>query len=184
VFKLNPDGNGYRILHSFGGSSDGWYLTAGLAAGADAALYGTTHQGGAHSGGTIFTLNPDGSGYNVLYDFGGTVGDGLWPSAALAIGSDGAFYGTTSTGGDSDCGTVFKLWPPETPDMIGVALTGRTALVSLAGTAGYQYRILRSADLSHWLALGTITMPSAGNNTFPDNSLTNSAAWYRAAWVP
>ncbi|MEQ1751413.1 MAG: choice-of-anchor tandem repeat GloVer-containing protein, partial [Prosthecobacter sp.] len=34
---------------------------------------------------------------------------GTAPQAGLVLGSDGAFYGTTSTGGTADYGTVFKL---------------------------------------------------------------------------
>lgn len=56
-----------------------------------------------------------GAKYRVIYDFqGGT--DGLYPSAALAMGSAENFYGVTSGGGDTNacppvggCGTVFEL---------------------------------------------------------------------------
>src|SRR2546426_1176722 len=51
--------------------------------------------------GTVFKLNRDGSGYQILYDF--SSGGGWWPDAALVQGSDGALYGTTYGG------VVFKL---------------------------------------------------------------------------
>ncbi len=183
VFKLNSDGGRYQTLHSFGGPSDGW-SPEGLVVGADGALYGTTYLGGTNYAGTVFQINLDGSGYTVLCSFGSTDGDGLGPFAALVLGSDGAFYGTTSTGGELNYGTVFKLWPPETPDMLGVTVTGASALVHFAGISGHQYQVLRSADLNHWSVVATITMPAAGDFTYQDNNLTNSAAYYRAAWVP
>jgi uncharacterized repeat protein (TIGR03803 family) len=47
---------------------------------------------------------------NVAYSFtGGT--DGSDPAAHLIFDSQGNLYGTTVTGGDFDCGTVFKLTP-------------------------------------------------------------------------
>jgi uncharacterized repeat protein (TIGR03803 family) len=46
----------------------------------------------------------------VLYSFvGGS--DDEFPSASLAEGSDGNFYGTTPFGGSSHDGTVFSITP-------------------------------------------------------------------------
>jgi uncharacterized repeat protein (TIGR03803 family) len=36
-------------------------------------------------------------------------GEGRYPDGALLEGSDGVLYGTTSTGGSNDAGTIFKL---------------------------------------------------------------------------
>jgi uncharacterized repeat protein (TIGR03803 family) len=51
----------------------------------------------------------------VLYAFAGTTSDGANPFTAMVQGSDGNFYGTASSGGDSacagGCGTVFKMTP-------------------------------------------------------------------------
>src|SRR6266568_4329268 len=110
VFKLNEDGTDYSVLRSFGSSGgDGRYPYAGLVEGNDGALYGTTYGGGSNNLGTVFKLNKDGIGYSVLYNFSITGGDGHNPQAALAMGRDGAFYGTTRNGGDLGFGTVFRL---------------------------------------------------------------------------
>jgi len=78
-------------------------------------LYGTTAQGGTGfcSGGTIFKLNENGSGYAVLRSFDGC-GDAIaHPPLSVTQGSDGALYGTTSTGGipggTNSVGAVFRL---------------------------------------------------------------------------
>ncbi len=110
VFKLNEDGTDYSVLRNFSGAGgDGRYPYAGLVEGNDGALYGTTYGGGSNNLGTVFKLNKDGSGYSVLYNFSITGGDGHNPQAALAMGRDGAFYGTTRNGGDLGFGTVFRL---------------------------------------------------------------------------
>jgi uncharacterized repeat protein (TIGR03803 family) len=58
----------------------------------------------------VFRLNKDGSGYTVLHAFADSPGGGLYPSAELVEGSDGALYGTTREGGrESNAGTVFKI---------------------------------------------------------------------------
>jgi uncharacterized repeat protein (TIGR03803 family) len=47
----------------------------------------------------------------VIYQFTGGA-DGNQPNAAPTQGSDGNFYGTTSTGGDSNfCGTIYRVTP-------------------------------------------------------------------------
>jgi uncharacterized repeat protein (TIGR03803 family) len=110
VFKLNLDGTGYTVLYNFGSiADDGANPSAALVQASNGALYGTTSAGGSSGAGTVFRLNLDGTGYTVLYNFGSIADDGANPSAALVQASDGALYGTTSVGGSSGAGTVFKL---------------------------------------------------------------------------
>ncbi len=112
VFKLNKDGSGYAVLHSFlVTEDDGVTPMAALLTGSDGALYGTTDGGGSGGGhnGTVFKLNPDGSGYQTLHSFPDQRGDGRMPRSRLLEGRDGALYGTTQSGGAKDAGTVFKL---------------------------------------------------------------------------
>jgi len=104
VFRLNKDGSGYRVLHSFGvNEGDGVRPFASLLAASDGALYGTTDR-------TAFKLNSDGGGYRVLHNFPNERSDGRMPKAGLVEGPDGALYGTTTAGGTNlDNGTLFKL---------------------------------------------------------------------------
>ena len=133
VFKLNKDGSGYRILHSFTGSlglkpdpkgmmsgvqngvptrfsdeGDGSGPT-GLVAGSDGSLYGITEFHGKSGNGTAFKLNPDGSGFTVLHNFPGAEGDGQNPSASMVQGSDGALYGTTKISHTNSFATLFRF---------------------------------------------------------------------------
>jgi uncharacterized repeat protein (TIGR03803 family) len=121
VFKLTPPANGQSawtetVLYSFcnhpqpPGCSDGFAPEAGLIADNQGALYGTT------LGGTVFKLTPPAKGQTtwtetVLYSFTGG-SDGGAPEAGLIADNQGALYGTTSSGGTGNAGTVFKLTPP------------------------------------------------------------------------
>ena len=62
VFKLNKNGSGFVVVHSFGKTSQDGQSPYGLAKASDRGLYGTTWYGGTASGlgyGTLFTLLPE-----------------------------------------------------------------------------------------------------------------------------
>ncbi len=119
VFALTPSASGYTetILHIFpASSSDGELPCAGVTLDKSGALYGTTAEGGAHGGGTVFKLTPSPSGYSetILHSFGQS--DGVGPQATLVFDGHGTIYGTTTghatnCGGVGNHGTVFSLTP-------------------------------------------------------------------------
>ena len=99
------------MLHSFGGSGDGWNPYAGLIDVKDT-LYGTTHEGGAAGDGTVFAITTSGT-ESVLYSFKGGSGDGGYPTADI-VNVKGTLYGTTEYGGAYGSGyhgngTVFAI---------------------------------------------------------------------------
>jgi uncharacterized repeat protein (TIGR03803 family) len=117
AFELTPGYGGWKenVLYSFNGSSDGRAPQAGLIFDAAGNLYGTTLMGGSDANcssgcGTVFKLTQGGSGWNhgVLYSFAGG-NDGASPYAGVIFDKSGNIYGTTSAGGPSGNGTVFKL---------------------------------------------------------------------------
>jgi uncharacterized repeat protein (TIGR03803 family) len=83
---------------------------AGLVLGADGAFYGTTVGGGGGGFGTAFRITPTGE-MTTLISFTGTNGPcrGAYPYGGLIQGNDKALYGTTSSGGYSNVGTVFRV---------------------------------------------------------------------------
>jgi uncharacterized repeat protein (TIGR03803 family) len=112
VFKLDTVNRSLQVLHSFGSvANDGNNLVAALVLGKDGALYGTTPDGGAYRSGIVFKLTTIGTAYQILHQFGVTYNDAAVPIAPLIAGHDGALYGTTADGGNSNAfaGTVFKL---------------------------------------------------------------------------
>lgn len=124
LFKINVNGSGYQVLHFFNGlsftdmllggkgntndgvSPDGTPLLIG------ATLYGTTTQGGTNGLGTVYKINTDGSGFQLLHSFGlnTLVGDGSLPQCSLVTDGTNLFGMTTSgTGTANDLGTIFRM---------------------------------------------------------------------------
>jgi uncharacterized repeat protein (TIGR03803 family) len=107
VFKVDLSGN-ETVLYSFTGGADGGYPLAGLIRDAAGNLYGTTNGGGAAGAGVVFKVDTSGN-ETVLYGFTGG-DDGAYPLwVVLARDWDGNLYGTTSSGGTTNAGVVFKI---------------------------------------------------------------------------
>ncbi len=107
VFKTK--GHTEIVLYSFGSrSGDGSYPAAVLVLDKDGNIYGTTKEGGAYGGGTVFEITSAGA-EKILYSFGSQSGDGLEPVAGLVFDTAGNLYGTTFEGGVYGYGTVFEL---------------------------------------------------------------------------
>lgn len=104
-----------KILYTFTGTSDGGMTYAGLISDAKGNLYTTTPIGGKSTGcggsscGNVFRLTKGGQ-WTSLYSFEGPP-DGAVPLAGLISDAQGNFYGTTSQGGPSGAGTVFRVSP-------------------------------------------------------------------------
>jgi uncharacterized repeat protein (TIGR03803 family) len=112
VFTLKTDGSGFGLLHSFaGGVSDGRGPSLTLLADGVGNLYGMTGTGGTSDLGTVYTLKSDGTGFTLLHSFAGPPSDGSYPRAAL-VRRGRTLYGTTTSGGVHDGGTVFALVNP------------------------------------------------------------------------
>jgi len=110
VFELTAAGT-EKVLHSFGGQADdGSVPFSDLVFGKTGNLYGTTYQGGAYGGGTVFELTTAGK-EKVLYSFGSQAFDGGNPFGNLIFDTQGNLHGTTQRGGSDAVGTVFKLIP-------------------------------------------------------------------------
>jgi uncharacterized repeat protein (TIGR03803 family) len=110
VFKLGTNGTGYSLLHTFTtNGNDAWGPVGGLAQGDDGTLYGTTADNGTNGVGTVYKLNPDGTGFTVLHSFLTTALDGWTPYAGLLLGQNGTLYGTTRRGGQANMGAVFSF---------------------------------------------------------------------------
>ena len=108
VYKVNTAGQ-ETVLYSFTGGADGGLPFAGVIRDSAGKLYGTTYHGGASGAGVVFQANTGGQ-ETVLYSFTGGA-DGGYPNAGVIRDSAGNLYGTTTAGGASNWGVVYKLDP-------------------------------------------------------------------------
>jgi uncharacterized repeat protein (TIGR03803 family) len=108
VYKVDPFGN-ETVVYRFHGGVDGGFPVAGVIRDSVGNLYGTTQIGGAQSLGAVYKVDNSGN-ETVLHSFAGG-NDGAFPFACLIRDGAGNFYGTTTEGGPSNTGTVFKLDP-------------------------------------------------------------------------
>lgn len=123
VFKIDTSGH-ETVLYSFTGGADGGSPLAGVIRDRAGNLYGTTNGGGPAGAGVVFKIATSGK-ESVLYGFTGGA-DGAYPLfAGVVLDSSGYLYGTTSGGGTSGAGTVYKV------DMSG----DETVLYSFTGKA-------------------------------------------------
>jgi uncharacterized repeat protein (TIGR03803 family) len=192
VFRINPTGSNYAILYSFNSyTGDGKEPDAGLVLGSDGNFYGTTYQGGAHSGGTVFRISPSGS-YSNLYSFLGNVSnsDGDEPAAGLVQGIDGNFYGTTELGGTNGHGNVFKLIVPLNPpanQISAIQVAGTNVLVTLPSVAAemYQLQYRTSLTAGAWADVeGQVTSIGGSLTVTNFGGFSQSQQYYRFAITP
>jgi uncharacterized repeat protein (TIGR03803 family) len=108
LFRINPTTGNATVLYTFDGADDGSTPTAALV-NIGAVLYGSTSAGGPKNGGTIFTFDTSNDTFETAYGFRNGR-DGGTPKSRLFI-SGPNLYGTTSTGGTKNAGTVFSLTP-------------------------------------------------------------------------
>lgn len=110
VYKIAPSSTSPQMLYNFKNRSDGSGTDAPVIQGQDGRLYGTTYyDGGTTRCGTIFAVNPDGSGYTVLHTFADS--DGCNPKAGLVQADSGYLYGTAFGGGPNHLGAIFRIAP-------------------------------------------------------------------------
>ena len=119
IYELTETGSGTwtpGLIYTFENpATDGSNPYGSLLIGSDGQLYGTTTRGGANGLGAVFELTPplqQGGGWTrtLLYSFGSSANDGVYPYGGLVM-ANGVLYGTTVSGGASGLGTVYSLMP-------------------------------------------------------------------------
>ncbi len=130
AYKLAPSNGNWteNLVHTFGGSGDGYYPASGIAIDTSGDLYGTAPNGSPYGQGVVYALTPSGGSwiYNIRYEFRDG-NDGAGPVGGLIFDGSGNLFGETSVGGTGNGGTLFELAPPGWTFTLLYALPGNGA---------------------------------------------------------
>ncbi len=105
IFEIQIDGAGYQVLHNFTGASNDGASPYGSLIISDSTLYGMTSAGGANKAGTVFTLQNDGSGFQVLHSFSAPA---TQPMGDLVLSNE-TLFGMTAGTNVGNIGTLFQI---------------------------------------------------------------------------
>jgi len=185
VFKVTTNGVLTTLVSFTNNYTEGANPFAALTLGNDGNFYGTTEYGGTNGGGgTVFKVTPNGV-LTTLVSF--AITNGANPQAALTLGNDGNFYGTTVSGGSSggsSYGTVFRLLlPPIVPPTLALQLVSGCPQLNLAGMLNNNFMVQYSTNLAgtNWMNLLCVTNLSASPYQFQDPAGAGQPArFYRA----
>jgi uncharacterized repeat protein (TIGR03803 family) len=183
VFRIGPGGN-FTSLASFSVNT-GYGSVSALIQAQDGNFYGTTPNG-ARGFGTVYRVTPGGALASVYWfgestQAGLSLTNGASPTAPLVQTPDGFFYGTTSQGGVSNYGTIFRLSIPP-PPVLSLLNTGAGQLaLSWNSTIGqiYQLQYKDGFSQTYWSNFtGTITATST-TTMVPDSIAPGPGRFYR-----
>ena len=106
IFKMNTDGTGYSVLHNFSDVKEDGLFPAGSLLPCSTFLYGVTGNGGAFGRGTLYKINLDGDGYEIVYSFGSVDGSSYPVESLTSAGS--RLFGM-ALGQQAGKGTVYSI---------------------------------------------------------------------------
>jgi len=163
IFKINTNGvlNTLFIFNKTYGTEP----IGPLVLGSDGSFYGRTISGGTNNLGTVFRFATNGT-FTRLVSFNGTNGSNhnfLAPApGALVLATDGNFYGTTPSGGESNKGTIFMMTPNGT-------LT--TVYSFIGGTNGANPTGLIQASDGNFYGTTTLTSETVNGGGIGDGTI-------------
>jgi uncharacterized repeat protein (TIGR03803 family) len=184
AFNITPSGTVTDVFDFSNNSCPadfcGYYAYGGLTLGADGNFYGATYRGGTTGdNGTVFQLTPAGVA-TALHNFAGT-SDGSHPYGAPIQGTNGIFYGTTTSASVPDS-TAYSVTSSGvfTTQHTFTGTDGQTVYAPLVqGTDGNFYGDTAAGGTSgngvifKMTPLGTVTVlhnftgTDGSNSTFP-----------------
>lgn len=187
IFKINRDGSGYTVLHSFGlTSGDGEEILNSEAAYAPLAespdqifLYGSTPEGGTNGYGTIFEIGRDGGDYQILHNFqpdqtSKPYGLLLGPAAG---GGNNVLYGFGGSGLQDALFSLSTTNPPLSITPATGTSGGQLAVFWPVWAVNYQLQVTTNPASGNWVNLSN-AVPITGAQV--TNNLP--AAYYRLQW--
>lgn len=165
VFRINPDGTNFKVIHTFTGlntnnaNGDGANPMAGLIVSGDT-LYGTAYDGGGSGSGTVFKVNTDGTAFGSLHSFGT---DGALPVSGLVLWNN-TLYGTATVGGSNRNGEVFGLLLTPQLTIRWIPAGPHVRLLWSTNATGYNLQANPDLASSVWTNVSPAPVISAGQN--------------------
>lgn len=184
IFRITSAG-ALTTLHTFTGT-DGNVPVGGLVQASDGNFYGVTKNGGTGCSngvcGTVFSISSAGA-FTSVYDFTAGV-DGKYPAAGLLLATNGTMYGTASSSGQWDVGSVFTVSLASTPPAAPLAPTGllataghaQIALTWSAASGATSYNIYDGTSVGG--ESSTALMTGITGTAYTATGLTNGTAYY------
>jgi hypothetical protein len=211
IYQLTPPSDPagpwtFSVIYEFKGNKDGCCQYSTLAIDAAGNLYGATEFGVGEYYGGVFQLSPPAGlrkrwKFSILYEFQNQA-DGQYPITPLVIDKSGAIYGVTQYGslpgcGDSGCGAVFQLVPPQTPGgkwkentlhqfqglndggtpgglimdkhgtLYGTTFTGGIVMPNCPNGCGNVFEVYRTGN--YWYEAPIYTFKGTPDGAFPNN---------------
>ncbi len=155
LFQYNIVTNAYVKKVDFS-TSDGFHPCGTLVQAPDGKLYGTCKEGGVNGMGILFQFDPVSNICSKKIDFAG-ITNGMAPSGALMVASNGMLYGATTMGGINNKGVLYQY------DPVNNVFTKR---LDFNGVNGYNHYYNHLIELTLSVNTGTVNTNRCTNNTF------------------
>ncbi|MDZ4712679.1 MAG: hypothetical protein SGI89_10185 [bacterium] len=187
LYKMDPDGNNFTVLHSFH-KEDGHEPHGIVITGSNGnSLYGITKTGGTDDVGVIFTCDLNGGAYTVLHNFKKGKDDGNTSEHGYLTLSGNTLFGLTQNGGENDKGVIFSIEEDgsgfKVHHSFGAASDGKSPFGSLQLTNGFLYGTTQeggendrgtvfkiSTDGKNYKTLASLDRPTTGE--YPIDNVT------------
>lgn len=106
LVRIKTDGSLYEELHLFNSATEGLTGTIGVTPVPGNRIFGLMKYNGLNGGGTIYSINTDGTNFTVHHHF--EQATGIEPESKLFY-FDGKLFGTARQGGDNLLGVLYAI---------------------------------------------------------------------------
>lgn len=106
LVRMKTDGTLFQQLHQFDQATEGYNGVVGVTEIAGNKIFGVMKIGGTNGGGTIFSINSNGTGFTVHHHFDNATG---FDPESMLVYFDGKLFGTARQGGNNNLGVLYAI---------------------------------------------------------------------------